>query len=365
MELSAAGEIGTVTLVYVDHQLRDDTELDHRAVSALARRGRAEFLSVAIDVDRQQASLEEAARTARYRALHQAAEAASAEWILTAHTASDQAETVLMRILRGAGVVGLAGIPASRGQILRPLLEVSRSQVEGVATLRGLEPVADSTNRDLAFTRNRIRHQLLPQLRLENPNIESALRRLARAAREESEVLDYAAGCLLERAAPTGTFASVLELARAPVAVAKRALTQLADRAGHPGLEARHLDALIELVGRPNAGSVSLDLPGFTVIREYDRLDFGGPAQPHLPVLVVQGPLPSYLVRNWEAGDRMRPARLKGRSKKLSDLFGDAGIPRSLRATARIVARPNGVIEWAEHLGLAWQSEVTVLIQSD
>jgi tRNA(Ile)-lysidine synthase len=117
---------------------------------------------------------EAAARTERYRLLERAL--AEREWLLTAHTLDDQAETVLGNLMRGAGSGGLRGIPARRGRIVRPFLQVSRSETREFASLAGLPWCDDPQNEDLSYLRNRIRHWLLPTLEAEfNPGIRSAL----------------------------------------------------------------------------------------------------------------------------------------------------------------------------------------------
>ena len=132
MDLAARGRLGPVTLVYVDHQLRPDSAADGQTVVALAAQGGADAVTVTVSVDRRRRSLEEAAREARYQALTGMADQRGAVAILVAHNADDQAETVLMRIVRGTGVAGLAGIPARRGRVVRPLLDLRRDQNRGV-----------------------------------------------------------------------------------------------------------------------------------------------------------------------------------------------------------------------------------------
>ena len=118
-------------------------------------------------------------------------EAVGARRIALGHTADDQAETVLMRVLQGAGPRGLAGIPARRGRIVRPLLDVDRAAVVAHLAAHGLEAVDDSTNRDPRFLRNRVRHEILPLLAAQvGAHVPRALRRMARASREAVEALD-------------------------------------------------------------------------------------------------------------------------------------------------------------------------------
>lgn len=144
-------------------------------------------------------TLEEAAREVRYAFFRTLIASGHADSVLTAHTLDDQAETVLMKLIRGAWTDGLSAIhpvvpveipssphtAARTGSILRPLLSVSRSEVEDFLRSRGQPWRTDSTNADIAYTRNRIRHELMPQLRTFNPSIDQTLANLAELAREE------------------------------------------------------------------------------------------------------------------------------------------------------------------------------------
>jgi tRNA(Ile)-lysidine synthase len=176
-------------------------------------------------------------------------------------------------------------------------------------------------------------------------------------------------------------------LAQAPAAVRTHVMRLAAARAGTRPLEARHLRALDELVTRPavagcaaatggaeaRGGSAWLSLPGGSAVREYDRLILAGraasapnvdaPQSAALARIQVTGSDGPYVVRQWQPGDRMRPARLRGRSRKLGDLFINARVPRRLRACAVIVIRPaDGVIVWAEHIGPASGCDVSVCL---
>jgi tRNA(Ile)-lysidine synthase len=352
--VSVAGA-SRVVLLHVDHALRADSVRDAELVASWADRVNVTCHVVRVQVE-PGASLEDAARRARYAVLGRLARRLGVAWVLTAHTARDQAETVIMRILRGAGPGGLAGIPPRRSRYLRPLLDIPRSVVDAYVEARALPTVVDLMNSDPRFTRSRVRHQILPLLARENPRIEEALCRLADSAREWSEAIDAAADKLV---------AGELDckgIAEAPAAVAKRALARAAAATGLSP-EAVHLEALRELCALPSAGTRTLDLPGGRAVRIYDRLQFVPATAPTLspPGLAVDGPDGPYEIRPWRPGDRMRPPRLGGRSRKLSDLFTDARVPRGLRSTARVVVRSrDGAIVWAEHLGPAHGASVDV-----
>jgi tRNA(Ile)-lysidine synthase len=222
-------------VLHVDHQLRAESAADADFVRALGRRLGVPVDVATVAVDRR-GSLEAAARVARYAALETWAARVGAARIALGHTADDQAETVLMRLVQGAGVRGLSGIPPVRSAIIRPLLEVRRSALEAELRGAGLAWVEDASNLDSKFLRNRIRHELLPLLADSyNPEIASALARLALLARETVGALDQAAGAELERLAVWRDGAAVVRLdgLRAlPRPVAAEVLRQAAARLG-------------------------------------------------------------------------------------------------------------------------------------
>lgn len=344
---AAIAEVGAsnVVVIHIDHGLSPGSAALGEEVAAWARGQGAASVVRRVEVPRR-ASVEAAAREVRYAALDAVATEIGASWILLGHTARDQAETVLMRIVRGTGPAGLAGIPARRGRFVRPLLELPRELIDAYVAARGLPTWSDPMNEDLRIARVRFRERLLPALRAENPAVDEALCRLAASAHEWTEALD-------DRAEPVARFpVSVRELTELPAAVRKRAYAIALDSRGL-GYDAVHLDAIDDLVLRTEDGEVGLDLPGARIVRSYDVLDLRSAVREPAP-RPLASPEPGYELRVWRAGDRMRPARLKGRSRKLSDLFIDAKLPRELRRTARVLVRTSdGVIVWAEHVGLA------------
>ncbi|HZS33117.1 MAG TPA: tRNA lysidine(34) synthetase TilS [Methylomirabilota bacterium] len=269
-----------LTACHVHHGLRPEADGEAAFVGALAGRlgcaARVVHVQVPAGGGR---SPEEAARLVRHGALVRVAREVGASRVALAHTADDQAETVLMRILQGAGPRGLAGIPVRRGRIVRPLLEVDRAAISAHLRAHGLAAVTDASNRDSRFLRNRIRHELLPLLAAQaGPGLPRALRRTARACREAVEALDALlrpalAGALrptpvgwrLGLAALTGqTPGSVKTLLR--LAVVEAAAGRLAS-----GLRAGHLDALAALPGAPVGACVRLPR-GVLVERGRDAL---------------------------------------------------------------------------------------------
>jgi tRNA(Ile)-lysidine synthase len=333
-----------VVVVAIDHGLSAGSVRIAAEVVAWAtgRGAAAEVRRVEVAA---RASIEAAARDARYAALEDAIADHGLVAMLVGHTARDQAETVLMRIVRGTGPAGLAGIPARRGGFVRPLLELPRAATEAHVQARGLPTWDDPMNADPDLTRVRIRDSILPAVRSENPAVDAALVRLAASAREWLEVLD-------ELAAPSARFPITCpDLAGHPPAVRKRALAIALEQAGI-GYDAVHLDQLDAVIVAPSRGEVAIDLPGARLVRSYDTL---APAVGPSPVRRFSAPPGPYLVRPWCPGDRMRPVRLSGRSRKLSDLFIDAKVPREVRRTAQVLVRTtDDTIVWAEHVGIAF-----------
>ena len=188
-----------LSAIHVHHGIRGAAaDRDQQAVEQLCRRLGVPLRIQAVDTPAYAAisheTLEEAARTLRYRVFTEHLAAGEADAIATAHTADDQAETVLMKLLRGAWTEGLAGIfpvlevkasTGRPGRILRPLLRTDRAAVEQYLQSLGQSWVDDETNADLAFTRNRVRQQLIPLLKTFNPSLNATLSNLAEIAREE------------------------------------------------------------------------------------------------------------------------------------------------------------------------------------
>jgi tRNA(Ile)-lysidine synthase len=198
-----------VAAAHFNHQLRGaESDADEAFVRDLAaqlgvpfHRGAADVAALAAS---QRENLEGTARHLRYKWLAELAKETGAAWVATGHTADDQAETVLHRLIRGTGIPGLRGIAARREltagvQLLRPMLNVTRADV--LDYLRELDQPFrdDATNADTAFTRNRIRHELLPLLKTFNPQIVTGLCRLTEQAEETTDVLEGEAARLLRR----------------------------------------------------------------------------------------------------------------------------------------------------------------------
>ena len=206
--------------VHVDHGLRPGSEREADVVAGAAARLGASFDARRVHIE-PGTNLEARARAARYEALEAARVAHGATAVLVAHTADDQAETVLLNLLRGSGSAGLAGMPVRRGNVVRPLLAARRADVRAECTRRQLAPAVDPSNEDRAHRRNWIRHEVLPLLeRGAGRDLTPILTRQAEVLRAESDFLD----ALARAAWPGEAGARARDLARLPDPLARRAV---------------------------------------------------------------------------------------------------------------------------------------------
>jgi tRNA(Ile)-lysidine synthase len=361
-------------VAHVDHRLRADSSEDAIFVRDLgARLGLAVDVAV-VDVPRS-GSPEDAARRARYAALGAIADRVGATRIATAHTADDQAETVVMRLVQGAGPRGLAGIPPVRGRVIRPFIDARRSDIVAFLRGEGIGWREDPSNADPRFLRNRIRRDLMPAVAHENPAIVDALTRTAGLMREALEIAERLAARELRRGIvePDGVTLSRDRLRGLPPSVAVEVLRQAAVNLGaaapfrawaHRGL-ARALaepaprrairigGVRLEVSGghvriargaRASVVERPLVVPGVTPmpevglaldarVLERDRYDV-----PRTPEAVafdaetLPGPL---AVRARRSGDRFAP--FGGPARKLKDLLIAAKVPRWARDALPIV----------------------------
>ncbi len=177
----------------LDHGLRPESAAEGRAVAALCRRLGVPCRVERADVDAlaacQRCGLEDAGRRARYAFFEAERQRTGADWICTAHQADDLCEDMLLRLVRGTGWPGLGGMPAMdpARHILRPLLMTERTDIDAFLADLGVQPVRDPSNADPAYRRNRLRHQVLPLLRAENPALGDALRSLWELARCDAD----------------------------------------------------------------------------------------------------------------------------------------------------------------------------------
>lgn len=257
---------------HFDHGLRGAASAaDAAFVAALCRR-----LGVPLHLGRAAPplagpGLEAQARRARYAFLASVADRLGADRIATAHTADDQAETVLMRLLRGSGGDGLQAIRFRRGRVVRPLLECRRADVLDFLAAAGEPFRDDASNADPRFLRNRVRHEVLPVLAALNPRVRAALARTATVAQEERRLLERAARRALRRI-DDGSGLSLAGLRRLARPLQLRLLRRWLAAAGVPALTGEQL-ASVGAVARRRDPAAGADLPGgFRVARVAGRL---------------------------------------------------------------------------------------------
>jgi len=262
-------------VVHVNHQLRADSADDARHVAQLAAQWKVPVDVVERDVQGECAaqgwSLEEGARRIRYEVLRQVATCHSAQRIAVAHTADDQAETVLMRLLRGAGLTGLSGMsyarPLESSTLIRPLLDVWRRDILAYAAAHRVSFRHDASNADPRFLRNRLRAQLLPLLEQSyNPNIKARLVQLANQCRTDLEFIQSLAQRQWKRMAKLRRGEWVLRLAsfrRQPEALRRQLIRAAFSSFNDEGyaMEFRHWLEVASLVSDRPVGTI-VDLPG-------------------------------------------------------------------------------------------------------
>jgi tRNA(Ile)-lysidine synthase len=374
-----------LAVAHLHHGIRGAAaDADARFVQRCAQRLGLPLVTERADVPRRAKaegiSLEMAARAARYAFLARAARQLRAAAVAVAHNADDQAETVLLRLARGAGMQGLGGMdPVSRQgglKIIRPLLGVARPAIIAFLKAHRLRWREDASNRDPHFLRNRVRHEILPLLeRRLNPQIRTALQRTTEVLREENKFMDR----LATQALPLHTglerpTLSVTRLAALPLALRRRALRLWLGAAGvaPEQLDYAAIAAALALLAHKR-GTKSVDLGGgWKITRHYARLAVEKPAAAapaawrlefaaHRGVIKEKPTQPGRLparatlsaaavgaapltVRAARPGDRMAPLGLQG-TKKLQDIFTDAKVPREQRRLIPVV-ECRGEIVW-------------------
>ena len=395
-------ELGlALTAGHFDHRLRSRAEADEdaRFVRLLADSLGVPAVSGRGDVRgrarRQGESVEDAARRLRYRFLAGAARKAGAAAVAVGHTLDDRAETVLLHVLRGSGLDGLAAMPPrapwpfGKGpEIARPLLELRRADTERYCRESGVSPRQDPTNELLIASRNRIRHELLPVLRQLNPRVEEALARLAEAAGSDAEHLDAQAGGLwneLARISPSEVAFERAALESLHPAMTARLLRRAVGALlGSPAdLEAVHVQRVLESL-KKRRDRVALP-HGLTAVTDSRRVAIhrgerppprrvpatelavpgsvraGGwtmTAKVAGPGSVRAGPWEAFLdagaisgrlwVRARRPGDRLRPLGLGG-EKKVQDILVDAKVPAEDRDDVPVVCDDAGIVWVAGH----------------
>jgi tRNA(Ile)-lysidine synthase len=402
---------------YFDHQLRGKRASlrEQRVVEALADSTGVPLTTGEGDVRayarEKRLGIEEAARELRYAFLAKTAREQGVSVVAVGHTADDQVETVLMHILRGSGLIGLAGmLPRSRWPapesddltLVRPLLEVRRSETEAYCREMGREPLSDESNRSPRYRRNVVRHELLPMMREHVRGLDAALLRLASTSALERQTLDTTAEqALMEtgvigddkvrlslarlRETPPGLLPHVMRLAASRLLgdtrdLGERHLRAMCAAVARPVgsnldlLRRLHLrveyDELVLTVGEPEpemqplpVEGVELTVPGMTKVSGWrlvtSLVDIratapSDPGQARMDADAIRGTL---RVRRRRPGDRFQPLGLPG-EKKLQDVFVDTKVPRRQRDSVPVVYDDEG-IAWVAGYRIAARAKVT------
>jgi tRNA(Ile)-lysidine synthase len=366
-ELAPASVAG---IAHFNHHWRAEaSDEDERFVADLARQHAVPFFRC--DATPVKGNQEQEARRARQKFF-----AALNTTVALGHTRDDQAETVLFRFLRGSGLAGLSGIAPISPGIIRPLIASTRAEVEQYLRARNIPWREDSSNQDLTFARNRIRHQLLPQLARDwNPKIVDALANLADLANEEEKV-----GQVPDL--PSGELP--IDTLTLPRALARRKIRQAIQQAKGDlrRIDFDHVEAIFEIHRQ-------VTLPGLTVTKSFDRLKFSpAPApSPNPPRQITPpGKFPSpdglsqicvnvaqvndsnacatldveacwfqscspLVLRGWRPGDHYRPAG-QSRDQKIQEMFQKARVPSWRRASWPILTSGDKIL-WSRQFGVA------------
>lgn len=415
-ELAEREAVALAGVAHFNHRLRPPaSDADERFCRDLATRFGLPFVVESANVAEMARSLrisvEHAGHRARHAFFERAAGRLGACRVALGHTIDDQAETYLLRLLRGAGAAGFSAIRPRFGLVVRPLLRVSRAELRVYLASRQASFREDASNRDRCVPRNRIRHDLIPSLRAYSPRIVEVLAREAEIARADEEWLAHAAnelGAKLVHSTTEGVEVDAAGLAALHPALGRRVardalvrasgravgfdhierLRRLAEdaptRVDFPGCRAERIEGVIRLTARAGRGAVArvepfvyrLEVPGEVSVPEAGVTISAEPAGPGLRgsltcsrpqtagkraterVVAVAAAGP-FAVRNWLPGDRFRPLGLKGHRKKLQDLFVDRKVSRAERARIPLVLDAQDRIVWVVGQGVSDDFRVT------
>ncbi len=365
-----------VTALHVNYGLRDAAEDDERHCRELCGRLGVELIVEAAPLP-DAGNVQAQARDARYRL----AEIHASGDYAAAHTASDQAETVLYRLAVSPGRRPLLGMAPRRGRLVRPLLGATAAETRAHCRARGLEWREDASNRDPRFARARVRHGLLEVLREVAPGAERTIAETSAQLRDEADALDAAVDAAIEQLGG-GPAVDATALATLGPGLSRLVLRRLAEQqtGGVHALSRADVEAVLALASVGAGGTRTFDLgSGLRAISEYGTVRFQVGAAAAAPDPVTLG-IPgearfgrwrlsamtggggeveldaaalgnAVTVRGWRDGDRIRPVGLGG-TKSLQDLFTDRKVPRELRRSLPVVEAADGEIAWVAGLAI-------------
>ena len=378
-----------VRAVHIDHGWPASAALRHAACEVTDHLGIG--LTVIETEPHAGPSPEGQARVARYRALEN--DLTPGEWLITGHTKDDQAETVLGNLLRGAGAAGLAGIPRRRERIVRPMLDITRTETRELAALLGLPWIDDPTNWDISLRRNALRREVIPDLEARfNPSLRAGLTRLASVLADDERFLNEAAESVPVQVVGSTVRLPASLLATIPTPVAARAVRRALREIyhGHPGsaaevatvLSVAHGSPPAELagsvrverqgawitLGRPDAPdppSLDWSIPGAVTVGAWtlegwldDTPPAAFPLSPFVEVFDADAVPASLEVRSMQPGDGLV---IGGGTKSLPEVMSEAHIPSARRSSWPLVVASGNVV-WVpgvRRAGLGWVSTTT------
>lgn len=389
-----------IEVAHFDHRLREGSDKDARFVAREAQKLDLPFHpGVAEETEPVKGqSPEESARNRRRAFLNAVAKQHGFDRIATAHTLDDQAETVLMHVLLGAGRRGISGIPPVRWRMIRPLIDLRRADTEAFCRALKLKPRHDPTNDDRSFLRNSIRHDALPYLTTNyNARLSEALARMADIQRDEDRLLDKIASDAGAPEPREGGYAVELATLRAMPVALQRRLIRLCARVAGPGISAAHIERVRALAEAGKDGK-RLDLPGSIEARiEGGELILGDTRATRPPVAPVELNVPGETelagwgltvnafisseaperlpdgkgacvldadrcalplrVRRVAPGDRFQPLGMTG-AKKVGDYFTDRKVPVRDRGSVPLVEDAKGAIVWLIGHGISHRARI-------
>jgi tRNA(Ile)-lysidine synthase len=402
------------TAVHVNHRLRPEADEEARQVKQVADSLKMDFYCYQVDVvsfaEKESISIEEAARTLRYRSLFEQAIKSGASAVLVGHNADDQVETILMHLLRGSGLAGLRGmeyraIPnpwSDQIPLIRPLLSTRRLEIQKYIDDHLLHPISDSSNKDVSFMRNRVRHELIPILESYNPRIREVVLQMGVSIRDdyfilEEQITDAFNSALRKQEKGFLVFDSTVFL-QLPISI-QRNLLRKAIAHHIPGLRDVSFDCIERgrrLIAEKEHNSQTDLIAGVSLIKEgklfiilssevknqwrdYPALYTGEILELHPPCSHMlnngwrleviemskstldefqgyanQDPYQAWLdasnvdlpliARMRKPGDQIKPMGLKGQSVKISDLMINLKLPKQVRASWPIICSGSEIV---------------------
>jgi tRNA(Ile)-lysidine synthase len=332
-----------LTVAHFDHGWRAESQADRDFVASMAATWGYDFRTARAASDIPHT--ENAARGARYAYLREVAADTNSTAIALGHTQDDQVETLLLHLLRGSGSKGLGAMRRRDGDLARPLLDISRTEIEAYLVQVHLTPVRDATNDDLRFTRNRLRQQLMPAIDAFDPAARDLLARTADILSEEDRFIEAQLAEL-----PDDIATNREAFAKLPPALQRRVIRRLVPDAGFLEVERRRRG---DPPSTPDPGPSTLRLVVKTC--SCDPVTFRARDQVgHLDADLVRQPL---VVGTRKPGDRMRALGLT-QPKRLQDILVDAHVPRHLRDTLPLVSDLEEIV-WIPGVTIAESKRVT------